>query len=169
MYINFVILLPFCRICLRLCFFDKRCFVLPISDNRLIPRKISLRGLRCLWQRATVSCLISINTALQSCLILFSKFYFSYIRMYNSNLQSVAKVLGTPDLSRTLQPVTYYSEKKCLYFLETRKIEVPLPPSLLRSRFFGPSRNAPCVAWRPKKRLRRRLPPPPPPPKKMLQ
>ena len=48
--------------------------------------------------------------------------------MYNSKIQSVEKVLGTPDLSRTLQPVTYYSEKKCLYVLETRQMEVPLPP-----------------------------------------
>ena len=48
--------------------------------------------------------------------------------MYNSKLQSVEKVLDTPDLSKTLQPVTYYTEKKCLYVLETRKMEIPLPP-----------------------------------------
>ena len=34
-------------------------------------------------------------------LLLFSKFIFSYIRMYNSKLQSVAKIVGTSDLSRT--------------------------------------------------------------------
>ena len=109
-------------------------FVLPISDNLLT--NISAR-----FALSLIKCHCFMFNFHQHCatklLLLVSFFFHVQLRMYNSKLQSVEKVLGTPDLRRTLQPVTYYSEKKCLYVLETRKMEVPLPP-----------------------------PPPPPPPKK---